>query len=73
MNSINILLNKLDEKSEFMETDGTKLSKLINVSEKNLFVLGSAYNSTLMNTETASLFNRIFIEFICLSISGSTC
>ena len=50
MNSINILLNKLDEKSEFMETDGTKLSELINVSEKNLFVLGSAYNSTLMNT-----------------------
>ena len=62
MNSINILLNKLDEKSEFMETDGTKLSKLINVSEKNLFVLGSAYNSTLMNTETASLFESKVIK-----------
>ena len=58
INSIKILLSKLDEKSEFMESEGQKLSQLIQVSEENLFILGSAYNSTMMNSATASLFDR---------------
>ena len=55
--SIQNLLRKLDEKSEFMESEGPKLSQLIQVSEENLFILGSAYNSTMMNSATANLFD----------------
>ena len=55
--SINILLKKLGEQSEFMETEGRSLSELINVSKENLFILPSAFNSTQINTPTANLFD----------------
>ena len=55
--SINILLKKLDDESNFMETEGRSLSELINVSKENLFILPSAFNSNQINTPTARLFD----------------
>ena len=49
MNSINILLKKLNEESELMDTEGVKISDLIQVSKENLFILPSAFNSEQMN------------------------
>ena len=62
IDQIKILLNTLDEKSEFMETEGTSLSQLINISEENLFILGSAFNATMMNSKTARLFDSKVIK-----------
>ena len=47
--SINILLKKLNEESELMDTEGVKISDLIRVCKENLFILPSAFNSEQMN------------------------
>ena len=57
LKSMNILLKKLDEKSELIDTEGKSLSELINVSTENLFILSSAFNSKQISTPTASLFD----------------
>ena len=57
LNSINTLLEKLNEESDLMETEGLKISELIQVSEKNLFVLPSAFNSESLNTQMTKLFD----------------
>ena len=57
LNSINTLLDKLNEESYLMDTDGLKISDLINVSKENLFVLPSAFNSKSLNTQITKLFD----------------
>ena len=57
LSSINTLLNKLNKESDLMETEGTKISDLIQVSERNLFVLPSAFNSETVNTQMCKLFD----------------
>ena len=49
LDSINILMKKLNEESELIETEGVKFSQLIQVSKENLFILPSAFNSEQMN------------------------
>ena len=49
MDSINILMKKLNEESELVDTGGAKISDLIQVSKENLFILPSAFNSEQMN------------------------
>ena len=55
LNSINTLLEKLNEESYLMETEGLKISELIQVSRENLFVLPSAFNSEPLNTQMTKL------------------
>ena len=55
--SINTLLDKLNKESDLMETEGTKISELIQVSVENLFVLPSAFNSEPVNTQMSKLFD----------------
>ena len=57
LNSINTLLEKLNKESYLMETEGAKISDLIQVSVENLFVLPSAFNSEPMNTQLNKLFD----------------
>ena len=56
LSSINTLLKKLNEES-VMGTEGLKISDLIEVLEKNLFVLPSAFNSESLNTQITKLFD----------------
>ena len=48
LDSFNILIKKLNEDSELMET-GVKVSDLIKISKDNLFILPSAFNSEQIN------------------------
>ena len=57
LNSITILLEKLNEESYLMETEGLKILDLIQVSKENLFVLPSAFNSESVNTQMTKLFD----------------
>ena len=57
LESMNILMNKLNERSELVDTEGTKIPDLIQVSKKNLFILPSAFNSEQINKPGAQLFN----------------
>ena len=57
LSSINTLLEKLNEESYLMETEGLKISDLIQVSKENLFVLPSAFNSQSLNTQITKLFD----------------
>ena len=59
LKSINILLEKLNKKSYLMEAEGLKISDLIQVSENNLFVLQSAFNSQSLNTNMTKLFDSV--------------
>ena len=45
LDSINILMEKLNEESDFMDTEGAKISDLIQISKENLFIVPSAFNS----------------------------
>ena len=49
LDAINILLNKLTEELKFLDTEGTKMSDLIQISKDNLFILPSAFNSEQIN------------------------
>ena len=57
LNSMNTLLNKLSEESDLMELEGTRISKLIQVSRENLFILPSAFNCVPMNMPASKLFD----------------
>ena len=49
LDSINILMKKLNEESELIETEGVRFSDLIKVSKENLFILPSAFNLEQMD------------------------
>ena len=57
LNSINTLLDKLNEESYLMDAEGLKISDLIQVSKENLFVLPSAFNSKSLNSQITKLFD----------------
>ena len=57
LSSINTLLEKLNKESNLMETEGTKISDLMQVSVENLFILPSAFNSEPVNTQLNKLFD----------------
>ena len=60
LDAINILMDKL--KGGLMDTEGIKISELIQVSRENLFILPSAFNSEQMNTPGSKLFNSEVIK-----------
>ena len=62
LDSINILMDKLNKESELIDTDGLKISDLIQVTKENLFILPSAFNSELVNTPNAELFESKVIK-----------
>ena len=55
--TINILIKKLNEESNLIDTEGVKVSDLIQISRENLFVLPSAFNSEQINQPNAKLFH----------------
>ena len=62
LDSINILMDKLNKESELIDTDGLKVSDLIQVTKENLFILPSAFNSELVNKPGAKLFDSKVIK-----------
>ena len=62
LDSINILMEKLNRESELMDTEGIKVSELIQVSRDNLFILPSAFNSEQMNKPGSKLFDSKVIK-----------
>ena len=60
LDAINILMDKLN--GGLMDTEGIKISDLIQVSRENLFILPSAFNSEQMNTPGSKLFNSEVIK-----------
>ena len=62
LDSINLLMEKLSTESCLMETEGVKISDLIQVSRDNLFILPSAFNSQQMNKPGANLFDSNAIK-----------
>ena len=60
LDAINILMDKLN--GDLMDTEGIKISDLIQVSRENLFILPSAFNSEQMNTPGSKLFNSEVIK-----------
>ena len=62
LDSINILMEKLNKESELIDTDGLKISDLIQVTKENLFILPSAFNSELVNKPSARLFDSKVIK-----------
>ena len=62
LDSINILMEKLNKESELIDTDGLKVSDLIQVTKENLFILPSAFNSELVNKPGAKLFDSKVIK-----------
>ena len=57
LESINILMNTLNEESELVDTEGARISDLIQISKENLFILPSAFNSEQINKPGAQLFD----------------
>ena len=62
LNSINTLLEKLTKESHLMETEGLKISDIIQISERNLFVLQSAFNSQSLNTKMTKVFDSVLCK-----------
>ena len=62
LDSINLLMEKLSTESCLMETEGVKISDLIQVSRENLFILPSAFNSQQVNKPGAKLFDSNVIK-----------
>ena len=62
LSSINTLLEKLNKESHLMETEGLKISDLIQISKRNLFVLQSAFNSQSMNTKMTKVFDSVLYK-----------
>ena len=62
IDSINILMEKLNKEPESMGIEGSKISDLIQVSRDNLFILPSAFNSEQMNTPGLKLFDTKVIK-----------
>ena len=62
LDAMNNLLEKLNEESDLMELEGTKISDLIQVSRENLFILPSAFNTVQINKPAAQLFSSNVIK-----------
>ena len=62
IDSINILMDKLNTESDLMDTEGIRISDLIQVSRENLFILPSAFNSDPINKPNAQLFDSNVIK-----------
>ena len=62
LDSINILMEKLTKESDLMDTEGIKISDLIQVSRDNLFILPSAFNSEQINKPGSKLFDSKVIK-----------
>ena len=62
LSSINTLLEKLNKESHLMETEGLKISDLIQVSKRNLFVLQSAFNSQSLNANMTKVFDSVLCK-----------
>ena len=62
LDAINILMEKLYSESGLMETEGVKISDLIQVSRENLLILPSAFNSENLNKPSAKLFDSDVIK-----------
>ena len=61
LNSMHLLMDKLSSDS-LMEAEGVKISDLIQISSKNLFVLPLAFNSQQMNDTSGRLFDSDVIK-----------
>ena len=62
LDSINILMEKMNKESALMDTEGIKMSELIQISRENLFILPSAFNSESMNKPNSKLFDTNVIK-----------
>ena len=62
IDSINLLIEKLNKESDLMDAGGVKISDLIQVSGENLFILPSAFNLEQVNKPNAQLFNSNVIK-----------
>ena len=62
LNSINILMDKMNKKSALMDIEGIKMSELIQISKENFFILPSAFNSASMNKPNSKLFDANVIK-----------
>ena len=62
LDTIKHLMEKLDSESELLETEGVKISDLIQVSSENLFILPSAFNSQQMNDTSSKIFDSDVIK-----------
>ena len=62
LDAMNSLLEKLNEESDLMELEGTKITDLIQVSRKNLFILPAAFNMVQINRPAAQLFDSKVIK-----------
>ena len=62
LDAINNLLDKLNEESDLMELEGSKISDLIQFSRKNLFILPCAFNIVQMNKPAAKLFDSDVVK-----------
>ena len=62
LSSINTLLEKLNKESHLMETEGLKISDLIQVSKRNLYVLQSAFNSQSLNAQMTKVFDSVLCK-----------
>ena len=62
LDSMNNLLRKLEEESDLMELEGTRISDLIQVSSDNLVILPPAFNCVQMNKPAAKLFDTDVIK-----------
>ena len=57
LDSMNILMDKLNKETYLLNTEGIKISDLIEVSRDNLFILPSAFNAERMNKPGSKLFD----------------
>ena len=73
LEAMNNLLDKLNEESDLMELEGTKISDLIQVSRENLFILPSAFNSAQMNKPAAKLFDSDMVKLCPTTDFASRC
>ena len=73
LSSINTLLEKLNKESHLMETEGLKISDLIQVSKKNLYVLQSAFNSQSLNTQITKVFDSELCKLSPTDVFAKKC
>ena len=73
LDAMNTLIDKLREESALMELEGTKISDLIQVSRKNLFILPAAFNCVPMNTPGLKLFNSDVNKLIPIVAFANRC
>ena len=72
-NTINTLLEKLNNESYLMDAEGLKISDLIQVSRENLFVLQSAFNSQSLNTQITKVFDSELCKLYPTDVFAKKC